>query len=110
MKKLKWERNLKKLLIKQGALISESDESGQQIYEEQKQFISTLQAKTRKEVCERMRMKKRKIDTYEKASKAWKDSDEIDIIQGSSENEGFNQAVDILNKILDEIIKESEGK
>ena len=37
--KTSMEERLKQLLIKQGALISENDESGQQIYEEQLAFI-----------------------------------------------------------------------
>ena len=44
----KWEKQLKELLIKQGALIGENDESGQQIYEEQRIFIQDLLTKAYK--------------------------------------------------------------
>ena len=45
-------RRLKQLLIKQGALISENDESGQQIYEEQLAFIKNELKANDKQVVE----------------------------------------------------------
>lgn len=97
MKKKKWENKLA-----QGIRNHIDDKRFNNFYSYIKQFIFYLQAKTIREVCEKVRVSEKAVNLKMNQTRLEHSNDMWAI--------GWNAAVLELNKKLDEIIKESEGR